>query len=325
MSTEPDVTLITECFNLQDGQSIDGLVAAIAVLRDIAHQSNGEVLVMDGSADSRVVALIPDDARVRRIEAPDLGYDELKNLGAELAQGAYVAYLDGDCRPRDGDWLDRLLAPIRAGQAEATGGLTVYDDPSAAGIAASIMDFGYAWDDPHGRMGCYSSNNVAFSRTVRCDIPVAASDLRCNCYAHTQELWRRGKRVQFVPQAVTLHEPPDVASERYRRGWDVIAACWSNPLQVEALQLLDTPEALAWQQRRIVHFDVQRMRRAPVIVGLRQDNLASVWSELQRLRALEAEGMRDAVRTGERDGRNAEARSASRHWFATMQSAHADA
>ena len=321
MSTEPEVSLVTECFNLGEGQSIDSLAAAIAALIDIAEPIDAEVLVMDASSDPRVVALVPDDARVRRIAAPGLGYDELKNLGAERAQGAYVAYLDGDCRPLNADWLDRLLAPIRAGQADATGGLTRYDDPSAAGIAATVMDFGYAWDDPQGRMGCYSSNNVAFSRSVRCEVPVAASDLRCNCYAHTQELWRRGKRVQFVPQAVLLHEPPDVASERYRRGWDVVAACWSNPLQVEAAQLFDTPQALAWQQQRIAHFDVQRMRRAPAVVGLRQDNMDSVWSELQRLRAREAEGMRDALREGERTGRNAEARAASRLWMRTVQSA----
>lgn len=314
MSNDPEISLITECFNLKEGQSFDGLAAAVAALTEIARRSDAEVLVMDGSGDPRVASLLSGDACLRHVEAPGSNYDELKNLGAEHARGRYVAYLDGDCRPRHEDWLERMLAPIRAGKADATGGLTIYDDPSPAGIAATVMDFGYAWDSPDGRMGCYSSNNVAFARDVRCAIPVAASDLRCNCYAHTQELWRCGKRVLWVPEALLLHEPPDVASERYRRGWDVIAACWSNPLQVEASQLFDTPQSLSWQQRRIAHFDVQRIRRAPPVVGVRDENIHQVWAELQRLRALEAAGMRDALREGSRTGRNAEARAAWQHF-----------
>lgn len=264
MPSDPQFSLITEAFNLAEGQSLAALQANIAALRAIAARHDAEILLTDASGDPRLRELsISPGAEVRVLEAAGLSYDAQKNLAATAARGRWLAYLDGDCRPRHQDWLERITAPLLDGRAEAVGGLTLYDDPSPAGIAATVMDFGYIWDGEQGRPGCYSSNNVAFARQLRCEVPIAATGMRCNCYAHTQTLLQRGHLVLAALDAVVLHEMPDVASERRRRGWDLIAACWSNPLQIEASHLQASSQAFAWQLRRLQHLDSVRLRTAP--------------------------------------------------------------
>ena len=319
-------TLVTESFNVVDGQSFAGLRGAVAALRAIAARGDAEILVTDATGDGSVQALAADaEVPVRVIDAVGLDYDAQKNRAAEAARGHYLAFLDGDCRPLRDDWLETLTAPLREGAADAVGGLTLYDDPSPAGIAATVMDFGYVWDQPDGRPGCYASNNVAFLRRLRCELPVAEdSGLRCNCYAHAQAWLRNGHRLHFAADAVVLHEPPDVAKERYRRGWDLIAACWSNPLQVEAAQLHATEAAFHWQLRRLQHLDAVRVRLAPAEVGIDDGNRDAVLGEIARLRRMEAIGLRDALLAGEADGRNAEARQAYARWRAARRAADAD-
>ncbi len=318
-------SLVTESFNVVDGQSFAGLAGAMAALRAIAARGDAEILVTDAIGDGRVQALAAEaDVPVRVIDAAGLDYDAQKNRAAEAARGHYLAFLDGDCRPLHDDWLERLTAPLRDGTADAVGGLTLYDDSSPGGIAATVMDFGYVWDQPDGRLGCYTSNNVAFLRSLRCELPVAEdSGLRCNCYAHAQALLRDGRRLRFAADAVVLHEPPDVAKERYRRGWDLVAACWSNPLQIETAQLHPTEAAFHWRLRRLQHLDAVRVRLAPAAVGIDDGNRGAVLGEIARLRRMEAVGLRDALLAGEADGRNAAARAAFAHWQAARRSAGA--
>lgn len=319
MNHLPEFSLISEAFNLAEGQSLAALQANVAALRTIAARHDAEILLTDSSGDPRVRELASSPGiALRVLETSGLSYDEQKNHAATAARGRWLAYLDGDCRPRDDHWLERLTAPLRDGRAEVVGGLTLYDDASPAGIAATVMDFGYIWDGEEGRPGCYSSNNVAFARQLRCEIPIAAGELRCNCYAHTQTLLQRGHPLHAALDAVALHEMPDVASERHRRGWDLIAACWSNPRQIEAAQLQASNQALAWQLRRLQHLDAVRLRTAPAAVGITAANRDAVVRELVRLRGLECVGMREALVAGDRDGRNAEARAAFARWRNTQ-------
>lgn len=313
--TSIEFSLVTESFNVVDGQSFAGLQGAIAALTAIARRVDAEILITDAIGDGRVRALAASaEVPIRVLDAVGLDYDAQKNLAANAARGRYVAYLDGDCLPRREDWLERITAPLRDGEADAVGGLTVYDDPSVTGIAATVMDFGYVWDAADGSLGCYSSNNVAFRRELRCALPIDASELRCNCYAHTQALLRDGRRVRFAVDAVVAHEVPDMPAERHRRGWDVVAACWSNPRQVETTQLHPTQTAFEWQLRRLQHLDLVRLQRAPQAVGVHAGNRDAVLDEIVRLRRIEAAGLRDALIAGEREGRNAAARAAFAQW-----------
>jgi len=85
--------------------------AANAVLKN--DYPNFELLVVDQSADELTAkALAPlcaQDSRVRYVKAPPIGKSAALNLGANVAQGEYVALTDDDCEPDTG-WLAALVA-----------------------------------------------------------------------------------------------------------------------------------------------------------------------------------------------------------------------
>jgi len=316
-----ETTLVTEAFNLAEGMGYAELETAVATIATLAATTPGvEALLVDGSGDRRVAALVARHPGMQHVPVPGASYDALKNAAAQAARGRYVAYLDGDCRPLDSGWLDRLLAPIRAGEAVATAGTTLYDDRTPTGIACSIMDWGFLWDDPGGAVGCYASNNVAFERELRCAIPAPDGKLRCNCYLHTQLLARRGIRVRHVPDAVAVHQLPDLAKERPRRARDLVGACWNDPLLSETAWLADPATAPMRFIDDVVRADAQRLHAAPAVLGLSDANREAVAHEILRLRELDLEAIRAAIAEGERSGENAAALAAHRAWLEARRS-----
>jgi glycosyltransferase involved in cell wall biosynthesis len=316
----PEVSLVTESFNLAEGQSFPAFAQTIAAFAKLLGEHRAEILVTDATGDPRIAELLAKIGNARLIPvSSDFSYDAQKNLAARSARGHYVVYLDGDCRPLRPDWLDLLLHPLRCGRAEASGGTSFYDDPSPTGIAMSIIDFGYTWERPNAAMDCYAANNVAFTTSLRCEVPAVEDGMRCNCYAHTRELQRRGRAIISVVEAMVLHEMPDIERERHRRGYDVVAACWIDPLQAETAALSTDERALHWHLERFAYLDALRLQVAPAAIGITPGNLDAVRSELRRLRQMDLGGVRAALQQGEIDGRNAAARERFRPWFLAQQ------
>jgi hypothetical protein len=187
----------------------------------------GEVLVADSSADPALAQLLEREfPNARRVDAAGLGYDEAKLLAAEQARGRYVLYLDGDCIPSEG-WLEHHLTALRAGR-PATGGFTRYDG-GFLGAIGSVLDFGFLLPVEPRVLECFAFNNSGFRRDVILDAPPPDGQMRCRCYAHAQELRRRGRPVWMVPEARVRHERQPFFRERYRQGFDMVAARWVNP------------------------------------------------------------------------------------------------
>lgn len=296
--SEPEITLVTESFNLDEGQSFEELRSALTTVgRYLRDRHDCEALLVDTSNDPRVPALIASiDARIRHLRAPGKGYDQAKDLAAEAAHGRYVVYLDGDCTPDRPDWLDTLLAPLRAGRALATGGITLYDGDSLLARVSSVIDFGFLFNPEGGRLPCYASNNVAFERDLRCDVRPPDGPLRCHCFAHAQTLLRRGTPVMLVPAALVWHELPSLMKERLRRGYDHVAASWVD----EELR----PEQ--WQHHRVLRLarlffrnlrhDWRRMRHAPAQLRLQGLSRIPAIGLAAGLRLIELRGAWQAIR-----------------------------
>ena len=310
-----DVTIVTEAYNLTEGQGLRELeVATRTVLGLLEDRPGREGLVMTPCADPRVEALVRGrHPRLRLVCGDGIGYDGLKCLAAEEARGDFVAYLDGDCVPARSDWLERLVGPLRRGEADVAAGLTVYDGTDPLTHACTVLDFGFLLDaEPSGSIGCYASNNVAFPTELRRRVRPSHEVMRCNCYQHAQLLLHHGYRVRCFPEAFVLHQLPDVRKERWRRGYDLVAASWLNPdlseagwiESSEAIVARLVEENLAQDRRRLAHFARQlRWRRG----------LASrVRRLLPRLRRLDAIGIRRALRDGEASGATRAAREAHR-------------
>lgn len=237
--TDIEITLVTEAYNHGEGQSLDALRRALRALEHYAaNRLDREAVLVDSGRNLRIARLLQEEfPSIRHLHCPVEDYETFKEFAAIHAQGRIVAYLDGDCVPADDDWLDRLVAPLRAGAATATCGTTIYEGESVVTALATIMDFGFLTDSRGGPIGCYASNNVAFLRSRRIAICVPEGPMRCRCYAHAQLLQRQGDPLIHVPEAVVLHEMPGLLSERYRRGYDVVAAYWVDP-QLPGAQLL---------------------------------------------------------------------------------------
>lgn len=267
---DPEITLVTESFNLEEGQSFQELRSALsAVGKYLSDRQDCEALLVDTTNDPRVPALIASiDARIRHLRVPGRSYDHAKDLAAEAARGRYVVYLDGDCTPDRPDWLDTLLAPLRGGQALATGGLTLYGGDSLLARVSSLIDFGFLFNPQGGRLTCYASNNVAFERDLRCQVRPPDGPLRCHCFAHAQTLLRRGTPIMLVPAALVWHELPALMKERLRRGYDHVAASWVDvALRPEQWQRHRALRLARLYFRNLRH-DWRRMRHAPVQLRL---------------------------------------------------------
>jgi glycosyltransferase involved in cell wall biosynthesis len=253
---EPEISIVTETFNLDEGQGIEPTRQALFRLSELARaRGNIEIILADPMPPNLLVAsLLQQFPQVRHVNRPGLGYEGIKNVAAAEARGTYVVYLDSDCLPLSNGWLEALLRPLRAGQAQAATGLTRYRGDTVLHRVMEILDFGFVLADPVETVGCYTSNNCAFVRHLRVELPAPDGAMRCTCYAHAQLLLRRGFPMRRVPEAVVEHELPPVFNERWRRGYDLVAACWVNPALPETrwlrLGVLATP-LFFWSNLRI--------------------------------------------------------------------------
>lgn len=223
-----EVSIIVEgytCVEIGDVERFRrSLASAVGMLQQASNA--GEVLVIDTSGSPELAGIVAEFPGVRMVKAIHLKYDDAKFVAAQEALGEYLLYLDGDCLP-NAQWLDAHLSALKNG-ADATGGFTRYDGGFLAAIE-SILDFGFLIPLKRRTLGCYASNNAGFRRSILLIHRYPDGELRCNCYAHAQELRRLGRPVVLIPEARVLHRVQPFFVERFRQGFDAVGACWVNP------------------------------------------------------------------------------------------------
>jgi Glycosyl transferase family 2 len=264
-----EVSVVVESYTHGEGSGLDRVTQALRAATSMVDEHGaGEVLVADSSADPALGELLAREfPRVRRVDAAGVGYDEAKVLAAEQARGTYVLYLDGDCIPSE-RWLEHHLAALRSGRA-ATGGFTRYDG-GFLGAIGSVLDFGFLLPVEPRVLDCYAFNNSGFRRDVMLAAPPPYGQMRCRCYAHAQRLRRRGQSVWMVPEARVRHERQPFFRERYRQGFDMVAARWVDPALPGARLLKAGPLAAPIFYGHVIR-DWQRL------VGSRRDLELKWW------------------------------------------------
>jgi hypothetical protein len=299
LQREPEVSVVVESYTHGEGSGLERVTQALrAATAMVDAHGAGEVLVADSSADPALAQLLEREfPNARRVDASGLGYDEAKLLAAEQARGTYVLYLDGDCIPSDG-WLEHHLAALRAGRA-ATGGFTRYDG-GFLGAIGSVLDFGFLLPVENRALDCFAFNNSGFRRDVMLAAPPPDGQMRCRCYAHAQLLRRRGQPVWMAPEARVRHERQPFFRERYRQGFDMIAARWVDPELPGARLLRLGPLAAPIFYAHVVR-DWQRL------VGSRRDLELAWWQVLPAVvlaslsRLVDLAGMVRALAPGGRE------------------------
>jgi rhamnosyltransferase len=73
-----------------------------------------EILVIDSGSSDQTLEIIARHPSVRlvHISQSEFGHGKTRNLAAQLARGAYIAYLSHDAIPVGAHWLSQLLAPL---------------------------------------------------------------------------------------------------------------------------------------------------------------------------------------------------------------------
>lgn len=197
-----------------------------------------EILVVDNASTDGTEALVASlqgtlGERLRYVRKDPNGPAAARNLGARLARGAFVAFVDSDVALEPG-WLDTTVAALRQDASIGmVGGRLVYahapDVLNAYGGALSAI--GLAWDSLEGQPAALAaaprdtlwiSCSAVLLRRALLDEGIAFDERYFYGYEDTDFGWRinlAGHRVVVVPGAVAHHRVGAVIG----RGSEVIA------------------------------------------------------------------------------------------------------
>jgi len=72
-----------------------------------------EVILIDSGSRDRTIQIAQGyPIRLHQIRPDEFGHGRTRNLGAQLAGGEYVVFLNGDATPKNNRWLEGLLTPF---------------------------------------------------------------------------------------------------------------------------------------------------------------------------------------------------------------------
>ncbi|MGH9383478.1 MAG: glycosyltransferase [Vicinamibacterales bacterium] len=201
----PIVSVVVASYN--GAQTISHTLASLAA----QHSSIPfETIVVDSSEDDTPVLVARDFPAVRLVRSAERRYaGDARNLGAAVAQGRILAFLDADCTVGP-DWIDQVVR-AHARPEEVVGGVVVNGNPeSYAGWAYYFTEFNQ-WlpDRPAGIVdevpGCSMTiKRSAYDRYGPFMVGGYCSD--------TQLVWRlaaEGKRPYLSPSIRVAHRNPD--------------------------------------------------------------------------------------------------------------------
>ncbi|MDN5895338.1 MAG: glycosyltransferase family 2 protein [Nocardioides sp.] len=177
-----------------------------------------DVVLVDNGCTNDAVEILGQVAGVTVVEpGENLGFAAGCNVGARVARGDHLAFVNGDAVVRP-DALARLVSALDDSVGLTTASLRLYDEPEVMNSGGNPVHYtGLSWA---GGLG-----DPASEHTVTRDVASATgaatacradrfAELGGFCepmfaYCEDTELslrcWQRGWRVVFVPEAVVLH------------------------------------------------------------------------------------------------------------------------
>lgn len=172
------------------------------------------IVVENGTRNARQVV---ERAGARYEWLPEANASAARNLGAERCSAEIVAFLDDDVVPKPG-WLDRLIAPIRAGEADATVGRIRVSDVVPDSARAVFVETDRVIDPsrPFLAGGAMAMNRGRFLDLDGFDPELGPGALGCHeDVLLGLRLTAAGGRIRYVPDAEAVHHiPADRVSRR---------------------------------------------------------------------------------------------------------------
>jgi len=95
----------------------------LSIAQQTMPQNQREVIVVDsGSTDSTLDIARQHECRIVHIKQSDFSFGRSLNVGCDHANGKYLIFISGHCVPTRPTWLEDLLKPLEAGEAQITYG-----------------------------------------------------------------------------------------------------------------------------------------------------------------------------------------------------------
>lgn len=79
------------------------------IFRQVTDKKYEVILIDSGSQDSTLEIARKYPLKIKEIPANEFGHGKTRNLGAQIASGEIVVYLNADALPRDKNWLNHLF------------------------------------------------------------------------------------------------------------------------------------------------------------------------------------------------------------------------
>lgn len=191
---------------------------ALAALRDQSYTNFTLYNVDSGSTDGTLEAVKrfnPDPANVIEIKPEDYVPGVVLNDMVARTAEPVVVFLNADAIPQDRYWLEKLVAPILAGDADATMSRQI-PRPDARFIDKFDFERGYAAQSGDQAPTFFSAVSCAFRRALweetRFYTEGYAEDL-----AWFQTCQARGARFRLVPDSVVEHSHNFTVRGLYRK------------------------------------------------------------------------------------------------------------
>ena len=106
---------------LDEGHHLQALLEAIESQKFVDAETE-VVLVDSGSVDRTLEIAQAYGCRIEHIARSEFSFGRSLNRGCAASRGELLVFISGHCVPCGPDWLDRLTAPIRDGDADYTYG-----------------------------------------------------------------------------------------------------------------------------------------------------------------------------------------------------------
>jgi GT2 family glycosyltransferase len=217
MGEHPRVSAVVLAYGQQPllARAVDALLAS----RDV----DIDVVLVDNGGDPSTLSPVLDRAGVTLLSPrANLGFAAGSNLGAQAAEGDYVAFVNGDAIV-DPDALARLVAALSDPESEkvamATASVRLLDRPDVMNSAGNPVHFlGLSWAGGHDRPASeYAETRPVTSASGATTVLRRADFLAVGGFCETLftyvedtdlslRLWQRGRSIVYVPDAVSLHD-----------------------------------------------------------------------------------------------------------------------
>jgi rhamnosyltransferase len=208
------------------------LPALIPALFNQRPRPPDEVILVDSKSTDDTVSMAQQWAGVRVIPIEKFSHGGSRNLGAREAKGEIVALMSQDARPRDDQWLARLVQPFADPKVAATYSRQV-PYPDANPMECYFLRNRFPAGPPVRRMApegepltlekvFFSNVSAAVRRDQLLRYPFDETLIMSEDQQLARDLIRAGYAVEYAPESVVLHSHNYTLPVVFRRYFDSV-------------------------------------------------------------------------------------------------------